>query len=144
MIEAINSGEDYPEVDIPLAALRLRVPFDDYAKIDETMITTEAVSDKDIVDNIIAARHKEAEEDEEEEVSETTEPPKKNPSLQKVDAAPEVIQDWIEMTEDTEDLLPSYQKIHRRVTSAQVRASVLEQSTLTALLSDCASDRDVN
>lgn len=120
------------------------MPFDDYAQIDETVITTEAVSDKDIVDNIIAARHKEAEEDEEEEVSEPTEPPKKKPTLQKVDAALEVIQDWIEMTEDTEDLLPSYQKIHRRVTSAQVRASVLVQSTLTALLSDCASDRDVN
>nr|XP_034336051.1 tigger transposable element-derived protein 4 [Crassostrea gigas] len=113
--------EEDPEDDIPLAALRLRVPFDDYAQIDETVITTEAVSDKDIVDNIIAARHKEAEE----EVSEPTEPPKKKPTLQKVDAALEVIQDWIEMTEDTEDLLPSYQKIHRRVTSAQVRASVL-------------------
>lgn len=82
------------------------MPFDDYAQIDETVITTEAVSDKDIVDNIIAARHKEAEEDE--EVSEPTEPPKKKPTLQKVDAALEVIQDWIEMTEDTEDLLPSY------------------------------------
>lgn len=139
-----DSDEEDPEDDIPLAALRLRVPFDDYAQIDETVITTEAVSDKDIVDNIIAARHKEAEEDEEEEVSEPTEPPKKKPTLQKVDAALEVIQDWIEMTEDTEDLLPSYQKIHRRVTSAQVRASVLVQSTLTALLSDCASDRDVN
>lgn len=43
------------------------------------------------------------------------------------------------MNEDTEDLLPSYQEIHRRVTSAQVRTAVLVQGFLTALLSDCAS-----
>lgn len=68
------------------------------------MITTETVTDKDIVDNIIAARNKETEEDEEEEeeVKEITEPPKKKPTLQKVDASLEVIQDWIEMTENTD------------------------------------------
>lgn len=139
-----DSDEEDPEDDIPLAALRLRVPFDDYAQIDETVITTEAVSDKDIVDNIIAARHKEAEEDEEEEVSEPTEPPKKKPTLQKVDAALEVIQDWIEMTEDTKDPLPIYPEIHRRVTSGEVRAAVLVQRALIALLSDCASDHRAN
>lgn len=64
------------------------------------MITTEAVTDKDIVDNIIAARKNETEEDEDKEVKETTEPPKKKPTQQTVDAAFEVIHDWIEMTED--------------------------------------------
>lgn len=68
------------------------------------MITTEAVTDKDIVDNIIAARNNETEEDEDKEVKETTEPPKKKPTHQTVDAAFEVIHDWIEMTEDTKDI----------------------------------------
>lgn len=102
------------------------------------MITTEAVTDKDIVDNIIAARNNETEEDEDKEVKETTEPPKKKPTQQTVDAAFEVIHDWIEMTEDTKDIFfSSYQKIHRPVNSAHVRASVLLQSTIIVLLSDC-------
>lgn len=86
-----DNDEEDPEDDIPLAALRLLVLFDDYAQIDNTVITTEAVTDKDIMNNIIAARNKGTEEDE--EVKKNMEPPKKKPTLQKVDAALEVIQD---------------------------------------------------
>uniref|UniRef100_A0A8W8ITP7 Uncharacterized protein n=1 Tax=Magallana gigas TaxID=29159 RepID=A0A8W8ITP7_MAGGI len=69
---------------------------------------------------------------------------KRNPMGRKVDAALKVIQDWIEMTEDTKDPLPIYPEIHRRVTSGEVRAAVLVQRALIALLSDCASDHRAN
>lgn len=53
---------------------------------------------------------REVKEIEEEVVKETTEPPKKKPNLQKVDAALEDIQDWIEMTEDTKISFPAIRR----------------------------------
>lgn len=89
---------------------------------------------KDIVDNIIAARNRKN------RSSKRNHGATKEKAFYEESWRPiEIIQDWIEMNEDTEDLLPSYQEIHRRVTSAQVRATFLVQSFLTALLSDCAS-----
>ncbi|XP_061169489.1 tigger transposable element-derived protein 4-like [Saccostrea echinata] len=135
-----SDGDEDPEDDITLAALRLRVPFEDYARVDENVTSTEAMTDRDIVENIIAARAPENEDDSDKE--EPTETARKPPTKQVVKAL-ELVRDWVEMTENTEDLFPALQKLERRVTSEDIKSTLLQQSCIKDCLSDLASDRDV-
>ena len=54
--ETCSEEKEDPEDDISLAALILRVPFEDYANVDQEVITLEPVSDIAIVSSIIEAR----------------------------------------------------------------------------------------
>ena len=55
----VDDDEDDPEDDIPL---RLRVPFEEYANVDQELTTSEAVSDDAIVNSILDARKEDHEE----------------------------------------------------------------------------------
>ena len=108
--EKTEEDED-PEDDLPLAALCLRVPFKDYAQVN--LNTAETSTEKDILDSIIAARSKENEEESEEEEDEESDLPRKKPSNTEARTAHDILQCWIEMSENTEDLYQGIQKIDR-------------------------------
>ena len=140
----ITEEEEDPEDDIPLAALRLRVPFEDYAQVDENLNTAETSTEKDIVESIRASRSKENEEESEEEEDEESDLPRKKPSNTEARAALDVLQRWIEMSENTEDLYPGIQKIDRRLNSEELKSTMLQQTCITQFFGDCESDRNVN
>ncbi|XP_062622348.1 tigger transposable element-derived protein 4-like [Saccostrea cucullata] len=113
--EAVSEDED-PDDDIPLAALRLRIPLDEYAGVDDNLETSEATTDAAIVENILSAGRncdEDAGEDDEDDVQA---PPVKKPPMKAVSSAVELICTWAEMTENTSDLLPTLQKIQQRIT----------------------------
>lgn len=136
--------DDDPDDDIPLAALRLRVPFEDYASVDQDVVTSETVTDIAIVDSILDARNQEKEDSEEEDVQDP-EPPAK-PSIEQMQNAIDLMRTWIEMTENTADLLLGFQKIERRVAAEDFkRMFKKKQSCLSAFfpIEDCALDREI-
>ncbi|XP_062606703.1 tigger transposable element-derived protein 4-like [Saccostrea cucullata] len=136
-----DEEEEDPEDDIPLAALRLRVPFEDYAQVDENVNTAESTTDADIVESIKATKNEEKEESEEEN---EPEPPKKKPPTPEVRAAYELIQTWAEMSDNAEDLFPGLQKIDRRLVIEEHRSSsMLQQSCITQFFGDSDSDRNM-
>ena len=51
----ITEHDEDPEDNIILAALPFRVPYEDYAQVDENLNTAETSTEKDIVDSIRAA-----------------------------------------------------------------------------------------
>ena len=122
----ITEEDEDPEDDIPLAALPLRVPFEDYTQVDENLNTAETSTEKDIVDSIIAARSKENEEEsEEEEEDEESDLPRKKPSNTEAHPTLDILQCWIEMSENIEDLYPGIQKIDRRLNAKELKSTML-------------------
>ena len=99
---------------------------------------------KDIVNSIIAARSKENEEESEEEEEEESDLPRKKPSNTEDRAALDVLQRWIEMSENTEDLYLGIQKIDRRLNAEELKSTMLHQTCITQFFGDCESDRNVN
>ena len=136
----ITEEEEDPEDDIPLAALRLRVPFEDYAQVDENLNTAETSTVKDIVDSIIAARSKENEEESEEEKDdEESDLPLKKPSNTETHGTLDLLQRWIEMSENT-----GIRKIDRRLNAEELKSTVLQLTCITQFFGYCESDRNVN
>ena len=138
----VDDDEDDPEDDIPLAALRLRVPFEEYANVDQELTTSEAVSDNAIVNSILEARKEDNEEsDEDEDVQD--QPAARRPSTTEIQQAIEVMRRWIETTENTSDLLPGLQKFERRVETEDYRRLLSkQQSVITSYFTtDCPLER---
>ena len=116
--EACSEEEEDPEDNIPLAALILRVPFEDYTSVDQEVTTSEPVSDIAIVNSIIEARKEDNEERDGDDEDESYQPAVR-PSTADMQKPIEVIRTQMEMTENNSDLVPGLQKIERRVAAEE-------------------------
>ena len=138
----VDDDEHDPEDDIPLAALRLRVPFEEYASVDQELKTSEAVSDNATVNSILEARKEDHEESDEDEGVQD-QPAARRPSTTEIQQAIAVMRRWIETTENTSDLIPGLQKFERRVETQDYRRLLSQQqSVITSYFTtDCPLER---
>lgn len=131
-----------PDDEVPLDALRLWAPFEDNASVDQEAVTVKAVTDIAIVDSILDARNQQKEDSEE---VQDPEPPAKS-TIEKMQGAIELMKTWLEMTENTDDLLPGFQKIERRVAPEDFKTMFKKkQICLSAFfpIEDYALDREI-
>lgn len=105
-------------------------------------MTVKAVTDIAIVDSILDARNQQKEDSEE---VQDPEPPAKS-TIEKMQGAIELMKTWLEMTENTDDLLPGFQKIERRVAPEDFKTMFKKkQICLSAFfpIEDYALDREI-
>ena len=120
------------------------MPFEDYASVDQEFITSEPVSEIAIVRSIIEARNEDNEESDGEDEDEPDQPAVRL-STADMQKAIDVMRTWLEMTENTSDLVPGLLKIERRVAAEECRSLFTkQQSCITSFFtSDCALDREL-